>query len=61
MKKRYLKEWVQYLLILCQLFNICILAAECNKLWLFIVSKIIALIMMIIIHIIFKRWTTYYE
>lgn len=61
MKKRYLKEWVQYVLIICQIFNFCILAAECNKLWLFIVSKIFALGMMIIIHIILKRWTKYYE
>ena len=57
MEKRYLKEWVYNILILFQLINICVLVSECSILWLFIVSKIFALIMMITIHTIIERYT----
>lgn len=57
MEKRYLKEWVYNILILFQLINICILVSECSILWLFILSKIFALTMMITIHIIIERYT----
>lgn len=57
MEKKYLKEWVHNILILFQLINICILVSECSILWVFIVSKIFALTMMIIIHIIIERYT----
>lgn len=57
MEKRYLKEWVYNILILFQLINICVLVSECSILWLFIVSKIFALTMMIIIHIIIEKYS----
>ena len=46
MKKRYLKKWVEVVLIIEILISIMILGAESDKY--FIISKIIALVILII-------------
>lgn len=44
MKKRILKKWVEYLLVILTFISILILGAECNNIIIFIGSKFIALI-----------------
>lgn len=45
MKKRYLKRWVEYLIVTVQLILFMIMGAESDNLKVFIFSKIIALIL----------------
>lgn len=61
MKKRYLKKWVEYSIIFIQFILIMILSADCDNLNVFIISKIIALIIFYINHLILKNYTRLYD
>ena len=52
MKKRYLKKWVEYSIIFIQFILIMILSADSDNLNVFIISKIIALLIFYINHLI---------
>ena len=46
MKKRYLKKWVEYILLTIQFMLILIIGGECDNLSVFIISKLIALVLL---------------
>ena len=56
MKKRYLKKWVEYSIIFIQFILIMILSADSDNLKVFIISKIIALLIFYINHLILKNY-----
>ena len=57
MKKEIFKKWVEYIIIFIQFILIMILGAESDNLNVFIISKIIALIIFYINHLILKNYT----
>lgn len=61
MKKRYLKKWVEYSIIFIQFILIMILSADSDNLNVFIISKIIALLIFYINHLILKNYTRLYN
>lgn len=61
MKKRYLKKWVEYSIIFIQFILIMILGADSDNFNVFILSKIIALIIFYINHLILKNYTRLYN
>lgn len=61
MKKRYLKKWVEYSIIIIQFILIMILSADSDNLSTFIISKIIVLLIFYINHLILKNYTTLYN
>lgn len=61
MKKRYLKGWVEYLLMTIQCLLIMLLSSETEDLKLFIISKIIFMIVFLINHLILVKYTKLYE
>ena len=61
MKKRYLKGWVQYLLITIQCLLVMLLGSETEDLKLFIISKIIFMIVFLINHLILVKYSRLYE
>lgn len=61
MKKRYLKKWVEYSIIFIQFILIMILGADSDNLNVFIISKIIALLLFYIDHLVLKNYTRLYN
>lgn len=61
MKKRYLKRWVEYLIITIQFLLFMLLGSETEDLKLFIISKIIFLILFLIDHLILVKYSRLYE
>ena len=61
MKKRYFKKWVEYAIIIIQFILIMILSAESENFNVFIISKIIALLILYINHLILKNYTRLYN
>lgn len=61
MKKRYLKGWVEYLLMTIQCLLIMLLASETEDLKLFILSKIVFMIVFLINHLILVKYSRLYE
>ena len=57
MKKRYLKQWVEYSIIFIQFILIMILSTETDNFNVFIISKVIALILFYINHLILVKYT----
>lgn len=57
MKKRYLKQWVEYSIIFIQFILIMILSTESDNFNVFIISKVIALILFYINHLILVKYT----
>lgn len=61
MKKRYLKGWVEYLLISIQCILVMLLGSETEDLKIFIISKIIFMIVFLINHLILIKYGRLYE
>lgn len=61
MKKRYLKKWVEYILLTMQFILIIILGGESDNLSVFIISKLIALTLLFLNHLILVKYTKLYE
>ena len=61
MKKRYLKKWVEYILLTIQFMLILIIGGESENLSVFIISKLIALVLLFLNHIILVKYTKLYE
>lgn len=61
MKKIYLKKWVEVAIVFIQVILFMILAGDCDDLKIFIVSKIIALIIFFVNHLILVKYTKLYE
>ena len=61
MKKRYLKKWVEYSIIIIQFLLIMILSADSDNFNVFIISKIVALLIFYINHLILKNYTRLYN
>lgn len=61
MKKRYLKKWVEYGIIIIQFILIMILSADSDNINVFIISKIIVLLILYINHLILKNYTRLYN
>lgn len=61
MKKRYLKKWVEYGIIIIQFILIMILSADSDNFNVFIISKIIVLLILYINHLILKNYTRLYN
>ena len=61
MKKRYLKEWVEYLLLTIQCLLIMLFGSETEDLKLFIISKIIFMIIFLINHLLLVKYGRSYE
>lgn len=57
MKKRYLKRWVEYLIVTVQLILFMIMGAESEDLKVFIFSKIIALTLFYINSLILLKYS----
>ena len=57
MKKVYLKRWVEVVLIIIQFLLVMIMAGDCDNLKVFIISKVIALFIFVIIHIIMTKYS----
>ena len=61
MKKRYLKTWIEYSIICIQFLLFLILCSECNNFKIFVLSKIIALIIFYINHLILEKYTRLFD
>ena len=61
MKKRYLKKWVEYILLTIQFMLILIIGGESDNLSVFIISKLIALVLLFLNHLILVKYTKLYE
>lgn len=61
MKKRYLKKWVEYILLTIQFMLILILGAESDNFIIFLISKLIALTLLFLNHLILVKYTKLYE
>lgn len=61
MKKFYLKKWVEYLIVTMQFILFIILCADSDNFTLFVVSKIIALIIFYINHLILEKYTRSFD
>ena len=61
MKKRYLKKWVEYILLTIQFMLILIIGGESDNLSVFIISKLIALVLLFLNHLILLKYTKLYE
>ena len=61
MKKRYLKKWVEYILLTIQFMLILIIGGESDNLSVFTISKIIALTLLFLNHLILVKYTRLYE
>lgn len=56
-----LKKGVENFLVFMQIINIIFLGSDCDNLLLFIITKLIALFMIVMIHLIITRFTNFYE
>lgn len=61
MKKRYLKKWVEYGIIIVQFILIMILSADSDNFNVFIISKIIVLLILYINHLILEKYTKLFD
>lgn len=61
MKKRYLKKWVEYILLTMQFMLILIIGGESDNLSIFTISKLISLILLFLNHLILVKYTKLYE
>ena len=61
MKKRYLKKWVEYILLTIQFMLILIIGGESDNLSIFTISKLISLILLFLNHLILVKYTKLYE
>ena len=61
MKKRYLKKWVEYILLIIQFMLILIIGGESDNLSIFTISKLIALTLLFLNHLILVKYTKLYE
>ena len=61
MKKRYLKKWVEYILLTIQFMLILIIGGESDNLSVFTISKIISLTLLFLNHLILVKYTKLYE
>ena len=61
MKKRYLKKWIEYVLLTIQFMLILIIGGESDNLSIFTVSKLIALTLLFLNHLILVKYTKLYE
>ena len=61
MKKRYLKKWVEYILLTIQFMLILIISGESDNLSIFTISKLIALTLLFLNHLILIKYTKLYE
>lgn len=62
MKKRVvLKKWVEYILLTIQFMLILILGAESDNFMIFLISKLIALVIFFVNHLILVKYTKLYE
>lgn len=60
MKKEIFKKWIEYSIIFIQFILIMILGADSDNLNVFIISKIIALLVFYMNHLILKNYTKLY-
>lgn len=62
MKKSFiLKKWVENILLMIQFMLILILGAESDNIIVFIGSKVIAILLFYMNHLIIERYTRFYE
>ena len=61
MKKRYFKKWVEYILLTIQFMLILIIGGESDNLSVFTISKLIALTLLFLNHLILVKYTKLYE
>lgn len=61
MKKAKLKNWVVNLILITQCVLFIFLGAECNNLKIYLLSKIIIFIIMIINHLILYKYSNLFE
>ena len=61
MKKRYLKKWVEYILLTIQFMLILIIGGESDNLSIFTISKLIALTLLFLNHLILVKYTKLYK
>ena len=61
MKKIYLKKWVEYILLTIQFMLILIIGGESDNLSVFTISKLIALTLLFLNHLILIKYTKLYE
>ena len=61
MKKIYLKKWVEYILLTIQFMLILIIGGESDNLSIFTVSKLIALTLLFLNHLILVKYTKLYD
>ena len=61
MKNRYLKKWVEYILLTIQFMLILIIGGESDNLSIFTISKLIALTLLFLNHLILVKYTKLYE
>ena len=61
MKKIYLKTWVEYILLTIQFMLILIIGGESDNLSVFTISKLIALTLLFLNHLILVKYTKLYE
>ena len=59
--KRYLKRWVEVVIICIQVILFMVLGGECEDLKIFIISKLIALTLFIINSMILFKYSRYME
>ena len=60
-KKVILKKWTQYILLSIQFMLILIIGGESDNLSVFIISKLIALTLLFLNHLILVKYTKLYE
>lgn len=60
-KKVVLKKWVEYILLTIQFMLILILGAESDNFIIFLISKLIALVIFFVNHLILVKYTKLYE
>lgn len=61
MKKLYLKNRIEKLIIIYQILLIIMLTSECDNITQFIISKLILLALIYINHNIIKKYTKFYD
>ena len=61
MKNRYLKKWVEYILLTIQFMLILIIGGESDNLSIFTISKLIALTLLFLNHLILVKYKKIYE
>ena len=61
MKKRSLKKWIEYILLTIQFMLILIIGGESDNLSIFTISKLIALTLLFLNHLILVKYTKLYE